>query len=41
MEKQEFKQLEKELEKINIEKFNEDFKNLEKVSFLIMNYRYP
>jgi len=30
MEKQEFEQLEKELEKINIEKFNEDFKNLEK-----------
>lgn len=30
MEKQEFEQLEKELEKINIEKLNEDFKNLEK-----------
>lgn len=30
MEKQEFEQLEKELENINIENFNEDFKILEK-----------
>lgn len=30
MEKQEFEQLEKELEKIDIENFNKDFKILEK-----------
>ena len=30
MEKQEFEQLEKELEKIDIENFDEDFKILEK-----------
>lgn len=30
MEKQEFEQLEKEIENINIENFNEDFKILEK-----------
>lgn len=30
MEKQEFEQLEKELENINIENFNEDFKIFEK-----------
>lgn len=30
MEKQEFEQLEKELEKIDIENFNEDFKILKK-----------